>query len=81
MHHPSAAAEQGGGEGVGAAPLQGRQFRAVNVFLLHPYVFGPGRQYPQLLPLSPNKTGHTTAFIIQVMEHWLEREIAQWVHH
>ena len=23
---------------------------------------------------------HTTAFITPVMEHWLEREIAQWVH-
>ena len=22
---------------------------------------------------------HTTAFVIPVMEHWLEREIAQWV--
>ena len=22
---------------------------------------------------------HTTAFITPVMEHWLEREIAQWV--
>ena len=24
---------------------------------------------------------HTTAFVTPVMEHWLEREIAQWVHH
>ena len=24
---------------------------------------------------------HTTAFVIPVVEHWLEREIAQWVHH
>ena len=24
---------------------------------------------------------HTTAFVIPVMEHWMEREIAQWVHH
>ena len=23
---------------------------------------------------------HTTAFITPVVEHWLEREIAQWVH-
>ena len=23
---------------------------------------------------------HTTAFVILVVEHWLEREIAQWVH-
>ena len=24
---------------------------------------------------------HTTAFVTPVMEHWLEREIAQWIHH
>ena len=23
---------------------------------------------------------HTTAFVTQVVEHWLKREIAQWVH-
>ena len=23
---------------------------------------------------------HTTAFVIPVVEHWLEREIGQWVH-
>ena len=23
---------------------------------------------------------HTTAFVTPVMEHWLEREIAQWIH-
>ena len=28
----------------------------------------------------PDRIAHTTAFIIPVMEHWLEREIAQWVH-
>ena len=24
---------------------------------------------------------HTTAFVTPAMEHWLEREIGQWVHH
>ena len=24
---------------------------------------------------------HTTTFGVRVMEHWLEQEIAQWVHH
>ena len=24
---------------------------------------------------------HTTAFVTPVVEHWLERELAQWVHH
>ena len=27
-----------------------------------------------------NRIAHTTAFVTPVMEHWLEREIAQWVH-
>ena len=26
------------------------------------------------------RTAHTTAFITPVLEHWLEREITQWVH-
>ena len=28
-----------------------------------------------------DRIAHTTAFVIPVVEHWLEREIAQWVHH
>ena len=24
---------------------------------------------------------HTTAFVTPILDHWLEREIAQWVHH
>ena len=28
-----------------------------------------------------NRIAHTTAFVTPVVEHWLEREIAQWVHH
>ena len=47
---------------------------------------------PHRLLLSINSTGffymhhltdriaHTTAFVTPVVEHWLEREIAQWVH-
>ena len=31
--------------------------------------------------IIPDRITHTTAFITPVMEHWLEREIAQWVHH
>ena len=27
-----------------------------------------------------NRIAHTTAFVTPVVEHWLEREIAQWVH-
>ena len=29
----------------------------------------------------PDRIAHTTAFVIPVVEHWLEREITQWVHH
>ena len=28
----------------------------------------------------PQTITHTTAFVTPVVEHWLEREIAQWVH-
>ena len=28
----------------------------------------------------PDRIAHTTAFVTPVLEHWLEREIAQWVH-
>ena len=42
---------------------------------------------PHRLLLSINSKGsfictipHTTAFVTPVVEHWLERKIAQWVH-
>ena len=28
----------------------------------------------------PDRIAHTTAFVTPVVEHWPEREIAQWVH-
>ena len=28
-----------------------------------------------------DRMSHSTAFVILVVDHWLEREIAQWVHH
>ena len=31
--------------------------------------------------IIPDKITHTMAFVTPVVEHWLEREIAQWVHH
>ena len=37
-----------------------------NIFYMH---------YPS------DKNAHTMAFVITFMEHWLEQEIAQWVHH
>ena len=27
-----------------------------------------------------DRIAHTTAFVTRIVEHWLEREIAQWVH-
>ena len=35
-----------------------------------------------LLYVSSHRQNNTyTAFVTPVMEHWLEREISQWVHH
>ena len=28
-----------------------------------------------------DRVAHTRAFVIPVVEHWLEQEIARWVHH
>ena len=28
-----------------------------------------------------DRIAHTTAFVTPVVEHWLEREITQWIHH
>ena len=33
-----------------------------------------------LLYAQSDRITHTTAFVTPVVEHWLEREIAQWVH-
>ena len=30
--------------------------------------------------ITPDRITHTTAFVTPVVEHWLERKIAQWVH-
>ena len=30
---------------------------------------------------SSDRIAHTKAFVTSVVEHWLEQEIAQWVHH
>ena len=32
-------------------------------------------------PFHTDRIAHTTAFVTPVVEHWLEQEIAQWVHH
>ena len=35
----------------------------------------------QLYGYPTDMTVHIMSFVTPVMEHWLEREIAQWVHH
>ena len=51
-----------------------------------------GNPMPLLFPISSkgwffymhhptDRIIHTTAFVTPVVEHWLEREIAQWVHY
>ena len=40
------------------------------VLLFHIYVHHP-----------TDRIVHTTAFVTPVTEHWLEQEIAQWIHH
>ena len=33
-----------------------------------------------LICTTPDRIAHTTAFVTPVVDHWLEREITQWVH-
>ena len=35
----------------------------------------------KVLLYAPNRITHTTAFVTPVVEYWLDREIAHWVHH
>ena len=60
---------------------------ALNTFYLRLYGIRHGK-HGILLPISrkgsficTDRITHTTAFVTPVVEHWLEREIAQWVHH
>ena len=32
------------------------------------------------MPHPTDRIAHTTAFVTLVVEHWLERELGQWVH-
>ena len=48
------------------------------VIWLQTYGKGPFRFFYMHHPT--NRITHTTAFITRVVEHWLEQEIAQWVH-
>ena len=33
-----------------------------------------------LFPINTDRIAHTMAFVTPVVDHWLEQEIAQWVH-
>ena len=55
---------------------------ALNTFCLQLYgvehIMVKNHSYSEIgNPLPP----HTTTFVTPVVEHWLEREIAKWVHH
>ena len=41
---------------------------------------GEGQQGFFYMHHLTDRIAHTTAFVIPVVEHWLEREVAQWVH-
>ena len=47
----------------------------------HGLLFPINRKGSFICIIPQNRIAHTTAFVTQFMEHWLEREIAhQWVH-
>ena len=49
--------------------------------LLPPHrLFFPINSKGSFICTIPDRIAHTTAFVTPVMEHWLELEIAQWVH-
>ena len=40
-----------------------------------------GNPLPPYMHHPTDRIAHTTTFVTPVVEHWLKREIAQWVHH
>ena len=51
-----------------------------NPLLPHGLLF-PISSKGSFICIIPDRIIHTTAFVTPVVEHWLEREIAQWIHH
>ena len=43
-------------------------------------LFFPSSTKGSFVCTIPDSIAHTTTFVTPVVEHWLEREIAQWVH-
>ena len=52
----------------------------VNPLLPHGLFF-PNISKGSFICTIPVRITHNTAFVTPVVEHWMEREIAQWVHH
>ena len=50
-----------------------------NLLLPHTLLF-PINSKGSFICTIPDRIAHTMAFVTPVVEHWLEREIAQWVH-
>ena len=52
-----------------------------NLLLPHGLLFPISSKGSFYMHHPTDRKTHTTAFVTPVMEHWLEQEIAQWVHH
>ena len=52
-----------------------------NLLLPHGLPFSINSKSSFYMHHPTDRIAHTTAFVTPVMEYWLEREIAQWVHH
>ena len=50
-----------------------------NLLLPHKLLF-PISSKGYFICITPDRIIHTTAFVMPVVEHWLEWEIAQWIH-
>ena len=51
-----------------------------NLLLPHGLLFSISSK-GSFICIIPDRIAHTTTFVTPVVEHWLEREISQWVHH
>ena len=51
-----------------------------NLLLPHTLLFQISSKGSFICITPTDRIAHTTAFVTPVVEHWVEREIAQWVH-
>ena len=52
-----------------------------NPLLPHGLLFSINSKASFYMHHPTDRIAHTMAFVTPVVEHWLEQEIAQWVHH